>query len=904
MDVNNFFSVHFRQYICYENILPKVYSMSYTDSTNGITYTLSGTNATVSSYNNNVANVVILETVPLQDISNNTITVTVTDISDTVFYENTNLVEIAIPSMITSLFDNQFFGCSNLTTVQLSGNIGLGASVFSGCSNLSSFPFQYIISAGDHAFENCGFVDINYNSTVLAQNSMFDSCVQLKTIEFVEGIVKIENETCRNCTSLIKVKIPTSVNEIGTHAFSSSPLQLIEFLGNDLPTLSENAFLANITSVAFVPNTTDRTIWTNEYPTLSIDPKTEFQVDNVLYYIVNNEILYYPLQYLETEKLLYGDVSVDNMGFVLPPEHDISFNLQVINHQMYLDGSLNKTVDFESTKKYLFLLDDSSNRYYDYVIGEEHNSRSFITSDILRMGTSGYTDSYIHYTVPQNFSGEFYKINAPKFNMIHFHKYRDNTISRIFVDELQVWVNGVNIAPNATQWPDQTSWVQGVDSKLGSNNGYHDYYINTWEHGDLAINNKFMADGDSLPLSRQTNKSGRTVFFGFDFGQNYISIDDLQSIIVYFNNDNYTRGSSYENNNGSFMNNGVNISLFLDNILIDNYEINSFDCFAYKLNGNQPSNGSTSLVPSTTQILDDNATFTTTDWTPANTSTVLVRNLSIPYNPDFDMSFNFPLYLEINTEYNYTVKNFISQDIPYVVDTSATLVNHPLQGIFPNTTETQYTINAPSGGPFYLNVQDKAKIFKVITDKPFIVTVANGVYYVNGKEQPKIYISKTGHYVFDQTDSSNAGKQLNITHASSSTIDVKYYGTAGVDGYLYIYYEIDSGPLHYGNSSGNMGNVFENATIDFSYNLSTDMNNLGLPVFSVFDVSENRYFFQENMDISTSSLFYFETENTVNNTLTFGFIPDQSSILSDYTIYSLEDQGTRGSHVYLDLRII
>jgi len=884
--------------------------MIYTDSTNGITYTLFGTNATVSSYNNDVANVVILETFTLQDISNNTITVTVTDITYTAFNDKNYIVEITIPSTITTLFDNCFSKCVNLTTVQLSGNIVLGAYAFSGCSKLSSFPFQYIISAGDHAFKECGFVDIYYNSTVIVQNSMFDSCAQLKTIEFVEGIVKIEDEMCRNCTSLIKVKISRSVNEIGTHAFSSSPLQLIEFLGNDLPTLLENAFPANITSVAFVPNTTDRTIWTNKYPTLSIDPKFEFLVDNVLYYIVNNEFLYYPLQYLETEKIFYGDVLEDNMGFVPQPEHDISFNLQVINDQMYLDGSLNKTLDFESTKKYLFLLDNSSNRYYDYVIGEEHNSRSFITSDILRMGTSGYTDSYIHYTVPQNFSGEFYKMNAPKFNMIHFHKYRDNTrqYCRIFVDELQVWVKGVNIASTATQWPDLTNTWVNVDSKLGSNNGNNDYYINLWEHGDLAINNKFMADGDSLPLSRETNNSDRIVFFGFDFGSNYISIDDLQSIIVYFNNDNYTRYLSSgqpveENNNNSSMNYGVNISLFLDNILIDNYEIDS-NCFAYKLNGNQPSNSPTSQVPSITQILDDNATFTTTNWTPENTTPVLVRNLSIPYNPDFDVSFNFPIYLEINAEYNYTVKNFISQDIPYFVDTSATLVNLPLQGNVSNTKETQFTIHATSGGPFYLNVQDKAKIFKVITDRPFIVTVSNGVYYVNGKEQPKIYISQTGHYVFDQSDSSNAGKPLNITHSSSSTLDVKYYGTPGVDGYLYIYYEIDSGPLHYGNSSGNMGNVFENATIDFSYNLKTDANNLGSPVFSVFDVSENSYFFQENMDISTSSLFYFETENTVNNTLTFGFIPEQSSILSDYTIYSLEDQGTIGSHVYLDLRNI
>ena len=117
-------------------------------------------------------------------------------------FEKQSLKGVVIPEDVTSIGNNAFQGCKNLTSVTFKGapsTITVGNNAFKDCVNLKS---------------------INLPAAKRIGNMAFDSCTSLEKIVIDDGTEEIGDYCFRNCTKLKEVDIPDTVTVIGQGAFS------------------------------------------------------------------------------------------------------------------------------------------------------------------------------------------------------------------------------------------------------------------------------------------------------------------------------------------------------------------------------------------------------------------------------------------------------------------------------------------------------------------------------------------------------------------------------------------------------------------------------------------------------------------------------------------------------------
>ena len=140
--------------------------------------------------------------------------------------------ECAVPTKVTTIANNAFLNCSNLTSVVLpDGVTSIGESAFQGCSSLASINMPASLTTiGDNAFYEARALSskIVIPSGVLTIGaSAFQFCTSLNNVVLSEGINEIKNNAFRNCTSLQSIQLPSTINSIGTYAFAYTGLTSI-----------------------------------------------------------------------------------------------------------------------------------------------------------------------------------------------------------------------------------------------------------------------------------------------------------------------------------------------------------------------------------------------------------------------------------------------------------------------------------------------------------------------------------------------------------------------------------------------------------------------------------------------------------------------------------------------------
>ena len=112
----------------------------------------------------------------------------VTTIGDNAFSDCSNLTNVTLPSALASIGDYAFSGCSNLTNVILpSAFTAIGNVAFSGCSNLANVTLSSnITSIGTYAFQNC----INLKNLTISKD-----VTSIKDIAFNNSYDNLELES-------------------------------------------------------------------------------------------------------------------------------------------------------------------------------------------------------------------------------------------------------------------------------------------------------------------------------------------------------------------------------------------------------------------------------------------------------------------------------------------------------------------------------------------------------------------------------------------------------------------------------------------------------------------------------------------------------------------------------------
>lgn len=183
----------------------------------------------------------------------------VTTIGENAFNDCMNLTSVIIPNSVEIIDDFAFSYCSNLTTVYIPNSVKtIGSWAFGGCSKLTSINIpNSVINIGDGAFSDCAnlvefkvdesspnFCSVNgvlfnrdcttiirlppgmeYSEYVIPNtvttigNGAFNYCLNLHTVIIPNSVTTIENNAFDFCCYLNSMEIPNYVTYIGDLAF-------------------------------------------------------------------------------------------------------------------------------------------------------------------------------------------------------------------------------------------------------------------------------------------------------------------------------------------------------------------------------------------------------------------------------------------------------------------------------------------------------------------------------------------------------------------------------------------------------------------------------------------------------------------------------------------------------------
>ena len=155
------------------------------------------------------------------------------------------LISVTIPSTITAIPNNLFYGCTKLQEVNLPDTIqSFGSSAFSGCTSLTTVQLPEgltFIESG--LFSGSGITHITIPDTVEhIYGSAFAGCVNLTQITLPEAL-RIIDAHAFNHAGLTEIVIPDSVTHIGIFAFAYCPnLASVTLPSNPDTVYEENIF--------------------------------------------------------------------------------------------------------------------------------------------------------------------------------------------------------------------------------------------------------------------------------------------------------------------------------------------------------------------------------------------------------------------------------------------------------------------------------------------------------------------------------------------------------------------------------------------------------------------------------------------------------------------------------------
>ena len=157
----------------------------------------------------------------------------VSDFTGTTFNDaKSYITDVTIPSGVTSIGQNAFYGCSSLTSITIpSGVTSIGQNAFYGCSSLTSITIPSgVTSIGESVFSR----DFDIATACVDENN-----TKYYSPNDCDGIIDRTTNTLILATN--GMTVPSTVTKVASGAINTTSMYIIKFLGTTPPNFSGGA---------------------------------------------------------------------------------------------------------------------------------------------------------------------------------------------------------------------------------------------------------------------------------------------------------------------------------------------------------------------------------------------------------------------------------------------------------------------------------------------------------------------------------------------------------------------------------------------------------------------------------------------------------------------------------------
>jgi hypothetical protein len=193
---------------------------------------------------------------------------TVTSVGDNAFYGCSNLTAISLDTNLMSIQSSAFAYCTGLTSLNIPGAVtNIGPSIFLGDNGLAAIT----VATNNPAFAGVGGVLFDHNKTTLIQyppaattnnyvipgtvtniaTSAFSYCNNLTNVTIPAGVAIIGDQAFEYCQNLMAVTVPNSVTNLGNMAFYNCTSLTQAAIGNGVTSFGLEVF-GNCTSATSI----------------------------------------------------------------------------------------------------------------------------------------------------------------------------------------------------------------------------------------------------------------------------------------------------------------------------------------------------------------------------------------------------------------------------------------------------------------------------------------------------------------------------------------------------------------------------------------------------------------------------------------------------------------------------
>jgi hypothetical protein len=193
------------------------------------------------------------------DLSSATIPDSVTSIGNMAFV-STKITSIVIPDSVTSIGKEAFYHCKSLRSVTIGNGVtSISDGAFRECDALTAITIpDSVTSIGEWAFYLCSAltaITIPDNVTSIGEWA-FGDCSNLTNVTIPDSVTSIGRSAFSDCSNLTSVTIGKGVTNIGRDAFGSWGRRdfTITIKATTPPTLDEDIMDANSVTAIYVPS--------------------------------------------------------------------------------------------------------------------------------------------------------------------------------------------------------------------------------------------------------------------------------------------------------------------------------------------------------------------------------------------------------------------------------------------------------------------------------------------------------------------------------------------------------------------------------------------------------------------------------------------------------------------------